>query len=235
MGTPKATGTQEAITQQQLSLQQQQQDLANKEYSTAMTLEQPLIDQSQKLISGDPGAQASAAAPYISQITAQKNAGLEAINNTVGPGAARDYAKTQAQLGEGSQIASTVNQLTNSAYGTLSGLGIGQQNFSLQNTGAALSGLQGASQSNQAVMQAQEQAKASTMGFIGQLVGAGAGIATGGLLGGKSGGGGGGGGSMFSQLQSLPQTSSLSNPNLISGYGQSFGGSTGTTVNYGWN
>lgn len=193
MGQPAAESTQSSITNQQLSLEQQQQGLANQEYQQSQTLEAPLIAQEQALISGNPGATNTALAPYISSITGNQNQAIENIQKTVPTGAAQQYAESMVPLNEATQIAGTTNSLVNNAYSTLSQLGIGQQNFSLQNTGAALSGLSGASQSNQASLQAQEQQKASTLGFIGSLVGSGTSLLSGGLLGGGGGSGGGGG------------------------------------------
>lgn len=144
-----------------------------------LELEQPLIDFTSKITSGDPSAQVKAAAPLIANITGQSSQAKERIYDTVGPGAGRDFALSQMEQQKSGAIAETMNRTYLGALDKQANLGAGFGAFSLQELGAGLRAGEGASNTTNSVMQAKEQGKASTMGFLGQLAGA-AGTAAGG-------------------------------------------------------
>lgn len=182
MGAPSSSNQQNSITQQNLALSAEQEARSQKQYEQMQQLEAPAIAFNQGIAGGDNSKTFQAAAPLISNITSGYNAAKESIMNNTTPGAARDYALTQLPIQQNSQIANTLNTTFTSALDKLSNIGAGLGSFSLQETGAALGGLSGASSSNQAVMQAQEAGKASTMGVLGSLLGAGGQIASMGVL-----------------------------------------------------
>lgn len=180
MGGP-STNNQQAIEQQQVNTSNQANAISQQEYQQQQQLEAPAIGFYQGLINGAPGATNSAAAPLISNITQGQNAAIETIKNTVPQGAGQQYALSQVPIQENSQIASTLNNVTTGAYSSLANIGAGLGSNSIQELGATLSGLSGASSTGSSVLQAQNQAKASTLGVFGSLLGAG-GEAAGGFL-----------------------------------------------------
>lgn len=182
MGGPsdQTIGTQQQLTQQQIGIADQQNQLQQQNYARMNELQAPSIAFNQGILS-NPALQSSAAAPMISQITQGTNAAKESIANNTPSGAARDYALSQVPIQQNSQIASTLNQTTLSAYDKLANIGSGLGSFSLQELGASLSGLGGASSSNQAAGQMQAQQGSAIFGLLGSLLGAG-GTALGGGL-----------------------------------------------------
>lgn len=164
--------TQNQITQQQVTTEQQALAQSQAQYTQSQQELAPAMNYYQQLVSGNPQQTMAAAAPQISNITGGYNASVEQINNNVAPGAARDYALSQVPIQQNSQVASTLNSVTQNAYGSLAALGSGSESASLQFLGGGVSAGNAASSSNQVTMQAQEQSKADTMGFLGSLIGA---------------------------------------------------------------
>lgn len=173
MGSTGGTNTQNSITQQQIATANQSNALSAQQYQQYQQNIAPAVSYYQSLASGNPSQVLGAAGPQISNITSGYNAATESINNNVGPGAARDYALSQVPLQQNSQVAGTLNSVVQGAYPQLAQIASGQGSFSLQELGASLSGLGGASTSNQSVMQANEEGKAATLGVLGSLLGAG--------------------------------------------------------------
>lgn len=175
MGGP-STSTQSGITTSALDASKSYQGMAQPALQEFTTLTDPLKQQNQSIIdaakSGNYQSLISAGGPQISTLTNLFNQSQEQIYNQVPAGAGRDAALAQAKMGEGSNIASTLNQLFQGALTSQAGLGGQFAQVGLQEAGAGLNALNLGSQSNQAVMSAQEQAKASTMGFLGSLAGA---------------------------------------------------------------
>lgn len=144
-------------------------------------LNQPSIDYYKAITSGNPAAALSAVAPQIGNVATQTQQAMGNIRNTVPQGAGRDVAMAQAQLGQGSQDAALLNNAFTGALQGEQGLAGQALGGGLQEQGATLSALAGATSSlgasNQAynnIDQAQAQRKAATMGFLGDVVGAGA-------------------------------------------------------------
>ena len=159
----------------------------------------PYIQQQQALAGGNAKAALTAAMPALSPITQGYTAAREQIANQLPAGAARDYALTQLPIQKNAQIGQTLSALVAQAPQNLAQVGSGFGSLGLQEQGAQLSALSGAGSSyaGQAntytnALNAQEQAKASTMGFLGDIVSTAGMVATGGLSGAAKMGGGGG-------------------------------------------
>lgn len=184
--------------QAQINLQQQQTQLGQQEFAASQArmgqadkIMQPAIDFWQQIFSGDPTTMLKAAAPAIGNITQSEQASEAQIMNSMAPGAARDLAVLQAKMGKNTGIASTLSNLWGQAPGALEQIAGAEMGVSLQQTGAGLRGLEGASSTGNTVLQAdaaRRQAKASMWGSIFGAAGAAAG---GGAFGTFGGGGGG--------------------------------------------
>lgn len=171
MGAPKAETQQNAITSEQLAIEQQQVDASNQDRAQRLALMDPAIQFNKALTSGDRATAMAALAPALAPIDAATKANKEAIWESA-PGAARDVALQQNDAAGRTAVASTESNSFLSAFDKLANIGSGIGSFSLSEIGAGISAGSAASQSNQAVMNAQAQQKASTMGFLGSLAGA---------------------------------------------------------------
>jgi hypothetical protein len=166
------------------NIAQSQVDLGNRlandsEARTAKsdTLTQPLISYLQNIISGDRNAQTAAAAPQLGQLTKGFEASKENIFNTMPAGAGRDVALAQLGVSKNSDTSTLLNQVFQNAFPQLANIGNQQGAFALQQLGAGLRSTEGGSASTGQALQADSQAKASTMGFLGSLAGAGGQVA----------------------------------------------------------
>lgn len=168
-----AEKAQTQISQQDLALQKEMFEQSKADTAQRQALMQPAIDFNKAITSGDKGSLMTAAAPYISQITGAGKKAREDIFESTSPGAARDVALADVAKSTRAGGASTINQLMLEAPDKLANIGSGIGSFALNEAGAAIQGGQGASAANQAIMQAESAKKASTMGFIGELAGAG--------------------------------------------------------------
>jgi hypothetical protein len=175
-GSNSSQRTQEQITQQQIGISQEQNQLQRENYERMKTLQQPAIDKETALATGDAKTALAATMPVISKASAGYDAAKQSIFNTLAPGAGRDKALADLEVNKATGIAGAQAQLVQAAPDKLANIGSGLGSFSLQELGAAISSLGGASSSNAQTMQAQEQSKASTMGFLGSLAGAGGSI-----------------------------------------------------------
>lgn len=133
----------------------------------------PAIEYNRVLATGNKDAAMTASAPLISGITSASRANKEAIYDNVPAGAARDFALASNDLTTRSNVAATLSQKFIEAQDKLANIGSGLGSFSLQTLGSSLRGAEGAANTNSTVMQAEQQRKASTMGFLGGLAGAG--------------------------------------------------------------
>lgn len=210
MGGPSGAqqAQQQGIANTQLGIANQQQGIAGglsafgqSQIGQGAALEQPLIAKLTAEASGDPQALLSAEAVPIGNVAAGYQAAKDNIYNTIAPGAARDYSLAQLERGKATQNATLLNQAYQGAAPALAQVGAANIGTGLQAQGGAISGLNAATGSTSAaestvnnIIQQQEQAKSSSMSFLGSLIGAGAGAATGGLFGGVGGLFGGGGG-----------------------------------------
>lgn len=172
-------------TQEELGryfMEQSKQDLSQRRQ-----LQAPVIDYYTKLASGDPTQiMTASAAPLanLSRMTQQARANIMEM----APGAARTAALGQLNRESAGQQATFLNQAYLSAFPALQGLASESGSTGLQTAGAGYSGIGAAANTNQQIMQMQQQQKASQLGLLGSLAGAAGGIA-GGFLGGDKGAG----------------------------------------------
>jgi hypothetical protein len=146
---------------------------AQQNYAQMQSDMAPAVTFNKSITSGNQGSLLTALAPQLANITQGKAAAQGQIMEQVGPGAARDVALAQNTMNATGQTAALQNSTYTSALDKLANIGSGLGSFSLNETGAALSGLTGAAQSQGTVIQGQAQSKADTMSFLGNLAGAG--------------------------------------------------------------
>lgn len=170
------------------SLQTAQTNLANTmsatgqqsaaEGSKLFNLALPGLQQSEayygKLASGDPAALNRANAPAIQQITGNANAAAKNITQDMPRGGERNLALEEGDLSKGSQISQLTTGSYTGSFGSLAGLG--GQNVSQGNaaTGTGLQGMNAAANQYGQLGQLANEQKATQMGFISSLAGAGA-------------------------------------------------------------
>ncbi len=152
-------------------------------------LQQPAIDFYSKLMSGDPNALAQVAAPALANISSQYQQGRESIWD-MPAGAGRGVALGQLERGKASAAASALTQPYLQAPGALYDIGTGLQQQSLQTGGLGLGyGQLGTQQLGQASQLGQwaydvgQGRQATAVNAIGQLIGLGSSILTGGIPG----------------------------------------------------
>ena len=177
MGGDSGQGTQKAITNTGTSTAGNFLSMANNSISSGQNLINPLEQYNTGIIDsatkGNESALISAAGPQITNITGMQKQAQESIYNSMPAGAGRDAALAEGKLKEGTDVSTSLNQLFQQALTQNATLGAGTQALGLQEAGAGLNSLNIGSQSNQASMQASEQAKSSTMSFLGSLAGMG--------------------------------------------------------------
>jgi hypothetical protein len=166
-----STGAVSNTASQQSGVAGTQATMGTATEAEALSLAQPAIAQQTALASGNRSAALAASMPAISQITGGYNAAQEQIMNSVPPGPARDAALANLQTQRATSTANTQAQLVEQAPSNLANIGSGLGAFSLQQVGAALSGYSGASQSEQSVMNVQEQQQAAKLGLAGSGLG----------------------------------------------------------------
>ena len=183
------TQEQLGISQQQLGIEQQALNTSNQEQAQYQQLTAPAIAYNTALASGDPNAIMTALAPQTQALSQERSQNQEQIYESMPAGAARDYAIGQNNQNVNSQTANLQASAVAQAPNTLANIGAGFGSNALQELGAALgfgnsatSATNAASTTNQGVMNVQEQGKASTLGVIGSLLGAGAQVGAADLL-----------------------------------------------------
>lgn len=179
MGGPSqsAVNTQNSITQQQIGIEQQSLNQSTEDRESRKALQQPAIDFNSALASGDPAAVMKALAPQLTGLSQARSTARENIFEGLAPGAARDVSLAQNDVSNANAVAGLRASQSLGAMDKLANIGSGLGSFSLQELGAGISAGTAASGSNKAVMDSQEAAKASTLGFLGTLAGAGGNIA----------------------------------------------------------
>jgi hypothetical protein len=148
------------------------------EGSQLFNLALPGLEQSEayygKLASGDPTALSRANAPAIQQIGAASDSAKKSIVQDNPRGGERNLALEEADITKGAQTSQLTTGSYVNSFGSLAGLG--GQNVS-QGTAATSTGLQGmnaaANQYGQ-LQQLNNSQKATSLGFLGSLAGAGA-------------------------------------------------------------
>jgi hypothetical protein len=149
-----------------------------QEGSTLFNLALPGLEKSTsyygKLASGDPNALARANAPAIQQITGQSNQQLSNIMQNAPRGGARDLAISEADLSKGAQISNLTTGSYTNAFPSLASLGgqnVGQGNAA---TSTGLQGMNSAANQYGNLQQLNNEQKATQLGFVSSLAGAGA-------------------------------------------------------------
>ncbi len=182
------SGPDQGVQQEQLQNSRAQTDIANKEFAESQKntkkmeeLEAPAISLYKGITSGDPTKQLQAASPVIGQISKGFTASKESIMNSVPPGPARDYALSQLNVQSNAAKSGEIANITSNAFGQLANIGAGLGAFGLQQTGASLNAFGGSASTSNNVQQQKAASKASTMGFLGQLVGGASSVASAGL------------------------------------------------------
>jgi hypothetical protein len=238
-GGGQAINQQNAITQQELALEQQQAGQSNQLYN----LTEPGIASAEQyysqLASGNPQAIQTATAPATQAIAANYNQAATNMSQNMPRGGAKDLAVQEAQISKAGAIGGTEAQAYTGAFPALASLGTAGVGLSVNEISQALSAFSGASSSNQAVIQAKTAGKGQTLGLIGGLAGDVAGIAgakgggggKGGSGGGKGGGSGSGSGSSYGSSKygsgsygSSYGSGSSSNPGIVGYGGTGYGG-----------
>jgi hypothetical protein len=161
--------TQAQITQEQISLAQQQDARSQKLFDLTEPGMKTAEDFYSALASGNPGSIQRASAPATQQIAQAYNSQIQNISQNMPRGGARDLAIQEAEISKSGAIGNTEAQAylgSFPALASLAGQGIG---LSVNEITQALAGFSGASQSNQALGQMQGAGKAETLGFIGSL------------------------------------------------------------------
>lgn len=183
-GSSQTQQNQQVIASQQEQTMQQYLQLAQTQFQENTQLQAPAINYLEGIIgatgTGNYGSILSAAGLPISQISQAGQQSQANIMNTVAPGAARDYALASNARQTPTSEAQAVSSIYSSAFPTLASLGTQAAQLGLGQTTAGISSGNSSANTYAQVGQEQNQAKASTLGFFGELAGAagqGAGLA----------------------------------------------------------
>lgn len=206
----------------QTQLAQQQQQAFGQELGLSFqdrglmeSLIAPIIQFNQGLTSGDPSKVTEAAGPLLSQISSQFASAGENIRDTRPRGAGSDFALQMLPIQEANATAGALSNAALGGFQNLTNIASGQGQLALGELGGGLRAGEGASSSNQSVMQAQAAQKQATMSFLGDIVKSAGMAASGGVFGTLGGGGGGGGGGYNPDsgfFNSSTSTTTLPNP-----------------------
>ncbi len=173
----------EDITTSQVNLGKDQLAFAKQDRDQMQAAIKPALDFN-KGVTTDQKSLLIAMAPLLSQITRGAAASKESVYDAVPRGPARDLALAEVERGKNDSIAATKNNTFMTALDKLANIGSGLGSFSLQETGAGLSGLSAGMNSNNSLMQAKAAKKAAAMAPLTALAGGvGGAIGGGGLTG----------------------------------------------------
>jgi hypothetical protein len=174
------------------SLQDAQTSLANTmaqtgqqsaaQGSTLFNLALPGLEQSEsyygKLASGDPNALARANAPAIQQIGAASDSAKKSIVQDNPRGGERNLALEEADITKGAQVSQLTTGSYTGSFGSLAGLGGQNVSQGTAATGTGLQGMNAAANQYGQLQQINNEQKATQLGFMSSLAGAGASIAS---------------------------------------------------------
>ena len=170
------------------SLQDSQTNLANQmaatgkqsaaEGSTLFNLALPGLEQSEsyynKLATGDPAALSRANAPAIQEIGSKSNAAKKNIIADTPRGGERNLALEEADLTKGAQVSNLTTGSYVGSFGSLAGLGGQNVSQGTAATGTGLQGMNSAANQYGQLQQLNNEQKATQLGFLGSIAGAGA-------------------------------------------------------------
>lgn len=173
MGGPSQSSInqEQSIANSQLQTSQQANALATQEQQQMQTLEAPQIAYDTSITSGNKASAFTAIAPIVSSISAAGANAKGQIMEQLPAGAGQQVALANNSQNTYNQIAQAANSSYTGALSNEANIGAGLGSFSLSELGAGLSGLQGAASTTSNVANQQAQGKASTMSFLGDIVG----------------------------------------------------------------
>lgn len=185
----KSKDAQRRNADQQAAVSREWLDFAKQDRAKGEALSQPATDRYTAIASGDKKALLQTTAPEIGAIDASYKAAKEAIMNSVPAGPAREFALAQLEVQRPAAKATYLNTAYTSAFDKLAGIGSEKSSFALNELGGGLRSSEAASNTQSAVLNADVQSRAATLGFLGSLAGM-----TGNIIGGRLAAGSGGGG-----------------------------------------
>jgi len=159
------------IARKQLDVGKEQLGMAKTQMDQRTALQKPSVDFYTKILSGDPTARMTAAAPLMGEVSRGARAAKEQIYDSVPHGAARNAALAQVPRDTNAKSAEALNNVYMGAFPALSSLGTESGQVGLQQTGAGFRGVEGSATTNNSVIDAQQKQKAATLGMIGSLAG----------------------------------------------------------------
>lgn len=173
MGGPKKSNlsAEQSAYQQQLEQGKRLADQSQQMLDTQKAYQAPLVNFTQRLISGDMNAKLQAVAPAIGEITRGTQQAREGILDTAPAGAARDFALAGLKRDAAAQKSGFLNNVFLQAFPTLAGLGQQDAGIGLQELGGSLRASEGGAQGLGAINTRDANAKASTLGMIGGIAG----------------------------------------------------------------
>lgn len=172
-GTGGTQNTQNTIAQGQLALAQQQQTESEGVLNTVSPGLSAAENYYLALSSGDPMKIQTAIGPAVSGIQSQTEQAKQSILSSTPRGGAQTLALQQADISKAGQVGNLETQAYTGSFPALASLFQGGAGISVSEIANAISSAQGASQTEAAVGNEQAEGKASTMGFLGSLAGAG--------------------------------------------------------------
>lgn len=163
----------QGISQQQSQLAQLLSSQGQTLMDQRTALQKPMIDRLTAITSGNKDALTSATSAQTGQIAQAAQSSKENIYDQMPAGAGRDVALAQNTMNKNSSTASFLNDAYTKAFSGLAGMGTESGNVGLQTVGGGLNAFSGSANTTGQVMNADQQAKQSTMSLFGSLAGAG--------------------------------------------------------------
>jgi hypothetical protein len=136
-------------------------------------LQKPAIDFFTAGAKGDKNTMNTALAPAFAGVTKSFDAAKNNVLDSVAPGAGREFVMGQIERDRANQTAALPGQFHLQSLDALAKFGSGEGAFGLQQLGAGMRSGEASVNSNAQIMQADAQRKASQMGLLGSLAGAG--------------------------------------------------------------
>jgi hypothetical protein len=178
-----AQARQQSIGDKALSISNESGARANEAFGQRQKLNEAPTNFYTALSSGDPTKMMTAAAVPLANIAKQYQGAKGSIEDSLAPGAAKNFALAQLYRDKGAQNANFLNTAYLSSFPALQGLASDQGQFGLQQQSAQMGGINQASSINTGIMQSEQQRQAAKMNMIGGIAGMAGGAATGGGFG----------------------------------------------------
>lgn len=168
---------QTALSEQQVAQGKQSQAQSAELFNTTFPWLQKSGTYYSNLASGSPGAIQREIAPAAERISTATTAAERNIDALYPRGGTRDLAKQEAEIQKAGQIGTLATESYTGAQKALAAMGSGGLGISINEMANAIAGLGQGAQTLGQVGQEKAANKASTMGFLGSLAGAGGEIA----------------------------------------------------------